>query len=90
MTALVENTVKKAKIRRYPECRSTHLVKRQDENRLICMECGFVISPETIKLSMKEKSLLKMNTLAASSPPLPKKSSSKGPAQVISLVRWKT
>ncbi|MGA9388718.1 MAG: hypothetical protein WBV70_07840 [Candidatus Bathyarchaeia archaeon] len=47
MTILKEDTPKKRRARTCPECKSTRLAERLDENCSVCLDCGFVISAET-------------------------------------------
>src|SRR4030042_1786945 len=55
MTTQTESNIEKRKIRRCPECKSTHLVERRDERCTVCLGCGFFISDETIKLASEER-----------------------------------
>jgi len=47
MTTPPENVTKKRLARSCPECKSTHLVERLEEECNVCLNCGFVISAET-------------------------------------------
>lgn len=55
MTLPVENTAKKRRARTCPECESTHLVERLGEECTLCLDCGFVISAETVNRSSRGK-----------------------------------
>lgn len=55
MKTSTENTTKKCRARSCPECKSTHLVERLEEECSICLDCGFVISAETAKCSSERK-----------------------------------
>ena len=55
MTILKEDTPKKRRARTCPECKSTRLAERLDENCSVCLDCGFVISAETANLSFERK-----------------------------------
>lgn len=55
MNLLKEDTPKIRRTRACPECRSTHLVERLDEECVVCTDCGFVISAETADLTFERK-----------------------------------
>ncbi len=55
MKILTENTTKKRKVQTCPECKSTHLVERLEEDCSICLDCGFVISAETVRRNSERK-----------------------------------
>jgi transcription initiation factor TFIIB len=55
MTTLTEDATKKRRARSCPECKSTHLVERLDEECTVCLDCGFVISAETANRNSNRK-----------------------------------
>lgn len=55
MKTPTESTTKIRKARSCPECKSTHLVERPEEECRICLDCGFVISAETANRSSERK-----------------------------------
>jgi len=53
MTIRIVNAVKKRKAQSCPECRSQRIAEREEHD--VCLDCGFVISPETIKVARERK-----------------------------------
>lgn len=58
MILLKEDTTKKRRVRICPECKSPHLLAQRDENCTVCLDCGFVISTETVKLNSERQSCI--------------------------------
>lgn len=95
MTILKENALQKLRARSCPECKSTHLVERVDENCSICQDCGFVISAETVNRGSERKKdpeqhrRIRPNSLSAKAESSNENKESNNENIVRALERWK-
>jgi transcription initiation factor TFIIB len=55
MTNSIKNIQKTRRQQNCPECKSTHLADRPQEECSVCLDCGFVISAETAEMKITEQ-----------------------------------